>query len=519
MSFSLQPGTLARVDHRMQFVLGPRYYEGFDNWRRSEIAGGRYLTSHPDLSVTTVAERSVTITLLGYILDPEAPESGNEEILTRLASSLAEGADVFAALAGYGGRYLLVADAGAPLIVSDPVGTMQLLYTVVDDEIWCAAQPHLLQELFDLPDDPEALAFMDFVKSETDEHSWPADATNVRGLSRLLPNHYLDLVSHQVLRYWPRAENVEGDLEELRPKIVARLQNLMAAAATRFPLAIGVSAGYDSRIILAASREVSHEVVYYTGQGGHRGASHPDIAIPREMLAELGLNHDLIVTREEPAPEFAAVYRRSVSFHHEKRIPGQQTQLDHYRLGRVAVLGNTSEIARRALRNSRRAPPLLGWPSAEHLSLLMAMPHPFAVKHFQRWLDGVGDLHGHDILDLFFWEHRNGMWFSHNCSQFMLGWRDVFMPFNCRALISDMLSVPAAERADMGKTFYISLARQMWPEVLEYSINPKSKVAELRTLAYRSLRNIKRTLFPKRRRLRPSQEGNSPVQDGTNRLT
>src|SRR5690606_29244322 len=104
---------------------GPRYYPEFDDWLRTEVAGDLYLTSHPDLNVTTVAEGSVALTLLGYILDPAAPESDDTAILSRLASAVAEGGDLFRQLAPFGGRYLLLVDAGIPLIVGDPVGTMQ----------------------------------------------------------------------------------------------------------------------------------------------------------------------------------------------------------------------------------------------------------------------------------------------------------------------------------------------------------------------------------------------------------
>src|SRR5690606_7494336 len=148
--------------HRKQFVLGPEYFGGFPRWRRSEVTGGLRLTSHPDLGVTNAEHSGVALTLLGYLLDPATPTATDAEILTRLATGVAGGDDLFRALEPYGGRYLLIADlgAGTPLLVGDPVGTMQLFYSFAGADVWCAAQPHLLAEHLGLSDDPEALQFM-----------------------------------------------------------------------------------------------------------------------------------------------------------------------------------------------------------------------------------------------------------------------------------------------------------------------------------------------------------------------
>ncbi|HZJ09373.1 MAG TPA: hypothetical protein VFD39_06750 [Trueperaceae bacterium] len=508
MRFSLAPETLQRLDHRMQFVLGPEFDASFPHWSRIEAASGLRLTSHPDLSVTRVEHRGVTLTLLGYLLDPFAPTATDEEILISLAAQLAYGAELFGSLETLGGRYLLLVDAGEPLIVGDASGTMQLFHAAVGGERWCAAQPHHLARLLRLREDPEARDFIDWVKSETHEHSWPLDSSPYSGVRRLLPNHFLDLNTFDAVRYWPRAPYVEGDVESLLPKVAEGLKQLVTAGASRFELSMGISAGLDSRVMLAASREVAQKIVYYTAQSPERGASHPDVAIPTTMLADLGVRHDLIVRGDGPSEEFAGVFRDSVPDAHQHRVAGLQTQLDYYRLGRVAVLGNISEVARLIYRTSKRVPPLVGRPTAEYLSRLPAMAHPFALRHCQRWLDGLGDTMGYHVLDLFFWEHRHGSWFAHNCGEFTFGWRDVFLPYNCRALIVDLLAVPVAQRTGRAVGLYERIAHELWPEVLAYPINPVSRVEKWRRKLWLALSGVKRTLAPNLRprlhpRLRP----------------
>jgi hypothetical protein len=82
------------------------------------------------------------------------------------------------------------------------------------------------------------------------------------GVKRLLSNHYLDLDSWTAVRFWPRREDFSQDLDlDVAAGIVARdLSAFMRAVADEFKVGISLTAGYDTRILLAAARAVVHRV-------------------------------------------------------------------------------------------------------------------------------------------------------------------------------------------------------------------------------------------------------------------
>lgn len=486
-------GPYHRQYRRMQFVLGPKQHLVTHGWKASEVAGGLALSSHPDLSVLTATRGSVTLTLLGYLLDPDAPRDGDAEIVGRIAATVAAGGDLFEALAPLGGRYLLIVDDGEPKVVGDANGTMQLFHATAGGETWCAAQPDLLAELHGFDEDPEATLYIRQFMAGSSEYSFPLSVSPYAEVRRLLPNHSLHLRSGTTHRYWPNEPRVQRSVAEVKGRVAARLSGLIAAAANRFELTLGVSAGLDSRLMLAASHSVKDRIVYYSGVDKVRGPRHPDVKIPRRMLADLGLEHHMIAVKTEASRGFSEVFRASVPYAHQQRIPGLESQFEYYQLNRVAAIGNVSENAR-----ARYQSALAGVPdeavTARALALRRGLDHlNLYVESLQRHLDGLGDTHGYDPLDLLFWEHGSGAWFSHNVSEFVIAWQDVFLPYNCRTLLVDMLSTPQEARTGRAAELYIAVAGELWPEVLAYPINPLTAKKAWSKNVYRPLRALKRS--------------------------
>ncbi len=515
MDLELDAGLLTRLERRMQYVLGPRPVQVLPSWRSTVVAGGLHLNSHPDLKVTTVEVGDVTLTLLGFLLDPERPGASDRELLDSVAEAVAKGGTPFAALARLGGRYLLIVDHGTVTVVGDAAGTMQLFFAraeagravqadasidrpgepsgSVGGETWCAAQSDLLAQQLGFGVDPQAVEFIELAMSNP-EYAWPADSSPYTEVRRLLPNHFLDLTTGDVTRYWPNARLPLLELAEQSIRVAERLSGLIAAGSKRFDLALGISAGVDSRLMLAASRGVKDDVIYYTGQDEARDFHHPDVAIPRAMLSAGGAIHHIIESGPTASVEFEDVFRRSVPYAHMHRAPALEAQLARYRLGRVAAVGNVSEISRSYYRTQASpAMPREGLTPA-FCARLASLDHPFARSRFERWLGGLGETYGIDPRDLLYWETRTGNWFAQNVSEFVIGWGDVFLPYSCRALLVDMISVPDEVRIHPSREVYRAATARLWPELLDFPINPVPRIEQVRRRLKRQLRRVKRRL-------------------------
>jgi hypothetical protein len=273
--------------------------------------------------------------------------------------------------------------------------------------------------------------------------------------------------------------------------IAETLTGMMQSAASRFELAVAMSAGWDSRLMLAACRPVAKDLSYYTGKRPDMAWSHMDVHVPIRLLAKLKLPHDVIEHGTEVTPEFAEAFSNNVPFAHPARLAPLQTELNYYGRQKVAVTGNVSEVVRCYYRRPAEPEQKV---TAEYLMNVTGMEHPFARTRFSAWLDDAGDPRGCNILDLFYWEQRAGSWFAHNCLEFDSTWRDVFIPFNSRQLLVDMLAVDESLRKGPDYELYRQLMVNLWPEVLSEPINPTANRKGPRKYLRAVVRRLKRLL-------------------------
>ncbi|MBX3144805.1 MAG: hypothetical protein KF813_13675 [Trueperaceae bacterium] len=497
MAFSTDERVLKRIYRRKQFVLGPRPVEEPEGWRAVKIAGGNWLVAHLELGVLTATSDDLSLTLLGYILDPNDPNATDADVVQDLAERVSAGADLFKSLGTLAGRYLLLlARPGhAPLLVGDAAGTLTVFHCRVDGETWCAATADLLADEHGLQPDPEAAAYISQRKAQVEEFAWPVDTTLYSEVRRLLPNHYLDLASGSVHRYWPVEPLAQRSVQDVARSAAVRMQAVMAAGARRFDLVVGVSAGLDSRLMLASTAGSLERIEFYSGLSKTRGPNHPDLAIPRRMLAGTGAKHHVIPNDGVVDASFADVFNASLPLGHPHRVAGLSKQLEYFKLTRVATLGNVSENARsKYLQRKYKQLPPAGL-TAEYCGYLEQMEGPFEVRAYARWLEGAPDVPGYDKRDLLFWESRTGSWFASNISEFVIAWQEVFLPYNCRALLTDLMSAPLESRVIPVTRLYLAVANELWPALTRFDVNPKSVGKRLRDATYLGLRGIKRGLM------------------------
>ena len=465
-----------RSIYRRQFVLGPRPAICFSTFKRIAIGDNFHLTAHPDLSTVHVVEGNRSLTLLGFILDPYHPDADDSAILTQLLPELCSDAqphEFLQQLDGFGGRWVLIVNNGSRIIaVNDALGQRQLYYTSapVNGEVWCGAQPGLLARVLDLEPDGPAMEFVETQKKNGKEEYWfPNDSSAYGNIKLLLPNHYLDLTTAQPQRFWPSCRLPKLALRHAVILAAKQLSGLMMSAGNRFPLALLMTAGWDSRVVLAAGKNLKNEVSYFTFDLGNGKTPDADISVPARLLSKLGKTHRVMNVPESMDPEFKQLYLENVSMAHECWGPTAQALFRFLRLSEVRVSGSGSETVRQQFRPSR-------WDAvtAETLASFAWTKEKFAIEAFGKWLEGVPKDTGFHILDLFYWEQKCGQWLAGGQVEWdLVG--ESFAPFNCRGLLSTLLSTDVAYRVGPHYELYRALLRELWPEVLTEPINPHKK--------------------------------------------
>lgn len=466
-----------------QFVLGPAFVDTLPDWKRIRIGESFYLSAHPDLNVCQARSEIRSITLIGFILDPADPSAGDADILEKLVHIPGDRKALIKDTYKFGGRWTLIMNDGEETaLFHDAVGLRQVFYTDVrvTRELWCASQPGIIARLLRLQMDDDAVDFMNSYEFRTNhEFRWPGDSTPFGEVRHLLPNHFLDLKAGVSGRYWPDGPLPAVLLNDAVDRCSAILQGLLKAAANRFDLALSVTAGLDSRLALAASRPFCDSIDYMTVRQIGMPDDHADISTPLQLLSQLGLKHSVVKSSLIIDDEYLNVFKKNVPVAHYIYAPDAHAIFRRYRRKKVVVTGSTSEVSRSSFRA------LLGRPkyakvTVEDFSKLQGMGnHPFALKHYEKWFAGIDEVYNVDVLNLFEWELDDGNWLAMCQMEFDIAWKDIFTPFNCRDLITCLLSVDEQYIKYPEYEVYSKLILNMWPEVLSVPINPhKNKKAE-----------------------------------------
>jgi len=346
--------------------------------------------------------------LLGYILDPDRPQDGDKDILRRLLLHL-EGGGTRESLIHLtyplGGRWaLLVAIGQDRWLFHDPCGYRQVFYARPHAEgLWCASQPALLAEVLPLEVDPEAQAFLRTYRRREPQYWWPGDTTLYRDVRHLQPNHYLNLVTGTCHRYWPESDLDARPTAGVLAENSRLLQGLIDSASRRFELALSITAGSDTRTLLAASRFLGSRLYCFTLMYWGLIRNSPDIRVPAELLPRLGLAHHLIVCPSHVDRRFAEICRQNVTTAHDCYVTIAQGIHEGYPSERVCMHGTAmpviiSPVYARILKFRPDAD--LGHINAEILAGITDREEPFTIEAIRRWQAGTGDTNV-SVLDLF----------------------------------------------------------------------------------------------------------------------
>jgi len=461
---------------RRQFLITPSPCEPLNHWP-NEPFGDYRIYAHPDveLQVVNLDSGQGTLALIGYAIDPDHPRRSNREVFADIARCADSVQDVRRSLYSMGGRFVLIyRNAADTFVFHDPCGLRSVYYARHAGATHVGSQPLILAQVMPLATGATFDAYHSSRYAKTLEHWLPCGLSLYENVHQLMPNHYLRLSTCDQKRYWPDRPIRQRQLDDIVPIASERIEGLMRAAANRFKLAVTMTAGMDTRMLLAATRTAVADKYFYTLQYRNLRSDSKDIRVSKRLLTSLGYEHHVLNCRTTMDERFADLYRRNASMAHANDWGHIAFgMLGAYPPDRVSVKGSCSEVARCAMYKSGKHPPVR---SVE--DLLDYKPYwnqfSFVRKHLADWTAdalGVAAQTGVDLLDLFYWEHRMGGWQA----QSQLEWdvvQEVFTPFNHRGLLELLLGVRPALRCSPNYLLFKRMCRHLWPQVLQVPVNP-----------------------------------------------
>jgi hypothetical protein len=495
----------SEILYRNQFILGPVVPDGYDNWKKTNIRDSLVATTHPTLDVNQVSFNGVTLTSLGYLLDPHHPRATDTDILESLSKGEGTFESIVARTASLGGRWVLIYDDGTnTFLLNDATGLRQVYYTYDENPgpVWCASQAKILAKLLNLQIDSEASEFIqcleDYRKANPTSRIgfwWPGMGSPYKEVKHLPPNHYLDLNSGSKHRFFPTNKlepiSLDGAIKELTPLI----RGMLEATSNRFDdLTMLITAGLDSRVLLAACRPFAKDISYLTID--YQFGNKADVSVAGRVLSALNLPHDITVANSAPSPEFRDLYEKHSLLVNDSYVANAESLLPFLARKRVAITGNNASIftcyyrlPRLTASIKQLTPELLSRLTPEVLN------HPYALQEFREWMDGLGNTYNYNVLDLFCWEQDAGNWLADWSSAYDLVWKDFVVPFNSREILVNFLRVEEKDRKQPQKELNKKLVSHMWPDVpLILGSDDDTAARRIKKAIHQGWRDIKETV-------------------------
>ncbi len=445
------------------------------------------LYTHPDLEITIAHNEYCKLVLLGYLLNPYKVESDNQIVLDDLIIHH-DFNQIVEETHKLNGRFLLFyLDNEVFRVINDASGFRELYYLEDSVKTHCGSTPDIIKKYIGAEQNPDQEAFT-FFKSEEysdNSHTWVGHETIYKNLRKLPSNFMLDLNAQEIKRFWPIKPLEKQNLEEVATKGAEYLQGCLNTAILRKPIHLGVTAGWDSRVLLAASKSLKDKIFYYSNYRSELDDKHPDIVIPQILSEKLGFNLNLL--RIEDVKEKTIIWE----IYSENNYRANDVLFPVFNFGLINKFDNTITVSGTLAEGSARkyyySPHADRSLTGRQLARIVGFKkNRYAARMLNEWLEDAQNICSKfniDVLDLYQIEHEACNWSSHTASEQDIV-REELRPFNSRYLISLFWSLNVKHRFLYNPSIYRRMMEILWKETLSQSINPSWRSKFFRLLSY-----------------------------------
>jgi hypothetical protein len=303
---------------------------------------------------------------------------------------------------------------------------------------------------------------------------------------RVLPNHYLDLATWKTVRHWPAGQPTLMSSDQVGAqveRVAARIESTISAVVRHGPTTMSLTAGRDSRVLLACARDVCHGIEFVTSRIPDPKAK-LDCDIASMIARKHGLKHENLEWVEAGEEDIKEWLYRTGSCVAGRTMRGVRTG-KRRPVPAIGITGLMGEVGRAFYWRSGddEAARFSAGELVERLHLPVADQ---IIRECDQWLANVPCDNAFTVLDLLYLEQRVGCWGSPQLYGHVRGLFHVW-PFDHREIVDAMIRLPVEYR--MRQRLASDLIRSRWPELTKYPFN---RYPGLRGFLPRVARKLKR---------------------------
>ncbi|WP_413168088.1 hypothetical protein ACL6C3_15365 [Capilliphycus salinus ALCB114379] len=479
---------LDRLNLARQYILSPQETYLPPNWHSCSLKG-LYLATHPWLPLLSIYTNCES--LVGWLLGWPITNEGKipSESLTlalnkkHLLIPVQSGETAFEqAIYTLGGRWIaILVTADEQRLYLDPCGSQATVYCPLLKI--ASATTALIPYRSNVQYNQELVSTL---SPEQTDGWYPFGLTPRRNCYRLLPNHFLDLQTWQAHRHWPNSNLVSHSDRTGAVQVTAqRIKQAVSAAVATQKVQASLTAGMDTRLILACSRSHIDRIQYHTREGFDDYVAQ-DIRVATRLARRFHLKHEVIaqssstIATEEELENWQERVGRCVAGVAWKT----HKMVDYYQQPSFTLTGSAGEIARAFYwKNTDSSETDL---TPERILKCLRLPKTRDIERSaQAWLDSLTVSDSLVILDLLYLEQRVGCYLSPNRYGFISP-AVLLLPLNHREIIQAMLGLPSFYKRE--NRLHIDVIKQEWPELLAIPFNGNRVIVRLKRNVFTSLK-------------------------------
>lgn len=449
-------------------------------WNRVDLGNGYTLMFDSNLECINIEGVSFSINILGPIFDI----NGNiKNIYDKLyiSNDIKEVHGIFKFLSG---RYVAIVHDkinNEQLIFSDALSLKQIYYCN-KPKLLISGDINMIKEINNLgeKDSDYNLKAKFFFDNDINRvgtgNCWIGNETIFNNVKKLPPNHKLNFNSLVVTRYWPNKILEKKPLDDCAKDIAQYLTHIIDSISKKRKIIMAVTAGYDSRVLFAASKNIRNKTIYFIDKKSSMPDDDRDIRIGKEVVESKGLVFNINRHNEciDNIPkEFIDNYYASCFFAGGTQLPTVYYYYSNY--SNYINLCGVGEIGR------HRFGECVFKPTAGYLSYKYGyIKNNYAKEQAENWLNNNYNLcekFNVNPYTLFYWEEDLGNWGAVGNSESDIAIEEI-NPYNSHYIFEIMLSVSWHNSKLRDNILFDKIIQTLDPDLLNIPINPDFKLTE-----------------------------------------